>query len=60
MKNLTKIMLSGSAVLAAVAQVPAVQAGVAAFVASHPAVASVGALLTFIGGLLYHPAEQPK
>lgn len=58
MKDITKILLSLSAVMAAVAQVPAVQAGVAAFVATHPTVASVGALLTFVGGLLYQPKTQ--
>jgi hypothetical protein len=58
MKDVTKIVLSVSAVLAAVAQVPAVQVGVAAFVAAHPTLASVGALLTFVGGLLYQPKNQ--
>ena len=58
MKDATKILLSLSAVLAAIAQVPAVQAGIAAFVAAPPTVASVGALLTFIGGLLYQPKSQ--
>jgi hypothetical protein len=55
MKDATKIMLSLSAVLAAIAQVPAVQAGIGTFVAAHPTLASVGALLTFAGGLLYQP-----
>ncbi len=59
MKNLTKLLLSLSAVLAAVAQVPAVQAAVAVFVTKHPDIASIGAVLTFVGGLLYHPSE-PK
>jgi hypothetical protein len=58
MKDITKILLSLSAVLAAVAQVPAVQAGIAAFVAAHPTVASLGALLTFTGGLLYQPKSS--
>ena len=58
MKDVTKMLLSLSAVLAAVSQVPAVQVGVAAFVASHPTVASVGALLTFVGSLLYQPRKQ--
>ena len=58
MKDVTKILLSLSALLAAVAQVPAVQAGVATFVAAHPTVATVGALLTFVGGLLYQPKNQ--
>lgn len=58
MKDVTKILLSLSAVLAAVAQVPAVQAAIAAFVAAHPTVASVGALLTFVGGLLYQPKSS--
>jgi hypothetical protein len=58
MKDVTKILLSLSAVLAAVAQVPAVQVGIAAFVATHPTVASVGALLTFAGGLLYQPKSS--
>ena len=59
MKDITKLLLSLSAVLAAVAQVPAVQVGIAAFVAAHPTVASIGALLTFVGGLLYQPKTQP-
>jgi len=58
MKDVTKILLSLSAVLAAVAQVPAVQAGVAAFVAAHPSIAAVGGLLTFVGGLLYQPKSE--
>jgi hypothetical protein len=56
MKQLTKVLLSASAVLTAVAQVPSVQAAVAAFVAAHPGLTSLGAFLVFMGGLLYHPA----
>lgn len=58
MKDATKILLSVSAVLAAVTQVPAVQVGITAFIAAHPTVASVGALLTFVGGLMYQPKNQ--
>ena len=58
MKDVTKILLSLSAVLAAVAQVPAVQLMIASFVAAHPSVAAVGALMTFVGGLLYQPKAQ--
>ena len=58
MKDATKILLSLSAVLAAVAQVPAVQAVIAAFVAAHPSIAAVGTLLTFVGGLMYQPKSQ--
>ena len=57
MKDITKVLLSLSAVLAAVVQVPAVQLGVSAFVAAHPALATVGTLLTFVGGLLYQPKK---
>ncbi len=58
MKDATKILLSLSAVLAAVTQVPVVQAGIGSFVAAHPTVASLGALLTFVGGLMYQPKTQ--
>ncbi len=57
MKDFTKVLLSLSAVLAALAQVPAVQAGVAVFVAAHPTVTSLGALLTLVGSLLYQPQK---
>jgi hypothetical protein len=60
MKDVTKILLGVSAVCAALAQVPAIQALVAAFVATHPGAAAAGALLTFVGGLLYHPAAAAK
>jgi hypothetical protein len=58
MKDATKILLSLSAVLAAVAQVPAVQAVIATFVLAHPSLASLGALLTFVGSLMYQPKTQ--
>ena len=57
MKDVTKMLLSLSAVLAAVVQVPTVQQGVATFVSAHPSVATVGALLTFVGSLLYQPKK---
>ena len=57
MKALTKVLLSLSAVATAIAQVPAVQATISAFVAAHPGASSAGAFLVFVGGLLYHPAE---
>ena len=60
MKDLTKLLLSGVAVLTAVAQVPVVQTGIAAFVTAHPSVTSVAAFLMFVGGLLYHPAPATK
>lgn len=58
MKDLTKVLLSLSAVLAAVLQVPAVQTGVTAFVAAHPTMSSVGALLTLAGSILYQPKSD--
>lgn len=60
MKDLTKILLGISAVFAAAAQVPAVQAMVAMIVVKYPGAAAAGALLTFVGGLLYHPAAPAK
>jgi len=60
MKDLTKVLLGLSAACAALAQVPAIQALVAAFVATHPGAAAAGAFLTFVGGLLYHPAVPAK
>jgi hypothetical protein len=57
MKDITKLLLSLSAVVAAVVQVPSVQDGVSAFVTAHPSLATVGALLTFVGGLLYQPKK---
>ena len=56
MKNMTKVLVSASAILAALAQVPTVQIMVAAFVSTHPGASAIGAFLTFVGGLLYHPS----
>jgi hypothetical protein len=55
-KTATKILLAATSVLTAVAQVPVVKTAIATFVTGHPGLASAGAYLLFIGGVLYHPA----
>ena len=60
MKKLTKVLLSLSAALTAVAQVPAVQAAIQIFVLNHPGATAIGAFFVFVGGLLYHPAQPAE
>jgi len=57
MKNVTKILLGLAPVLALLAQSDAVQSAVGSAVAAHPALASVGVLLSIVGALLHDPKK---
>ena len=60
MKTVTKVLAGVIAALTALAQVPAVQAAVAAFVTSHPSVATLVAGLSAVLALLHVPTDPAK